>query len=47
MRVRPPFPAQKGLFNKPTTVNNVETLAALHFIIENGGEAWKRIGTER
>jgi NADH:ubiquinone oxidoreductase subunit F (NADH-binding)/NADH:ubiquinone oxidoreductase subunit E len=47
VRVRPPFPAQKGLFNKPTTVNNVETLAALHFIIENGGEAWKRIGTER
>ncbi|MBE9490926.1 MAG: NAD(P)H-dependent oxidoreductase subunit E, partial [Bacteroidetes bacterium] len=28
VRVRPPFPAQKGLFNKPTTVNNVETLAA-------------------
>lgn len=47
VRVRPPFPAQKGLFNKPTTVNNVETLAALHFIIENGGEAWKRIGTEK
>ena len=42
-----PFPAQKGLFNKPTTVNNVETLAALHYIIENGGEAWKNIGTER
>ncbi len=47
VRVRPPFPAQKGLFNKPTTVNNVETLAALHHIISNGGEAWKRIGTER
>jgi NADH-quinone oxidoreductase subunit F len=47
VRVRPPFPAQKGLFNKPTTVNNVETLAALHFIISNGGEAWKRIGTEK
>jgi len=47
VRVRPPFPAQKGLFNKPTTVNNVETLAALHYIISNGGEAWKRIGTER
>lgn len=47
VRVRPPFPAQKGLFNKPTTVNNVETLAALHFIIENGGQAWKNIGTER
>jgi NADH-quinone oxidoreductase subunit F len=47
VRVRPPFPAQKGLFNKPTTVNNVETLAALHYIIENGGQAWKNIGTER
>jgi NADH-quinone oxidoreductase subunit F len=47
VRVRPPFPAQKGLFNKPTTVNNVETLAALHYIIANGGEAWKAIGTER
>jgi NADH-quinone oxidoreductase subunit F len=47
VRVRPPFPAQKGLFNKPTTVNNVETLAALHYIISNGGEAWKAIGTER
>ncbi len=47
VRVRPPFPAQKGLFNKPTIVNNVETLAALHYIIENGGQAWKNIGTER
>ncbi len=47
VRVRPPFPAQQGLFNKPTIVNNVETLAALHFIIENGGQAWKNIGTER
>ena len=47
IRVRPPFPAQKGLFNKPTTVNNVETLAALHYIIENGGAKWKAIGTEK
>ena len=47
VRVRPPFPAQKGLFNKPTIVNNVETLAALHYIISNGGAAWKAIGTER
>jgi NADH-quinone oxidoreductase subunit F len=47
VRVRPPFPAQKGLFNKPTIVNNVETLAALHFIIKNGGSSWKEIGTER
>lgn len=47
VRVRPPYPAQKGLFNKPTVVNNVETLAALHYIIENGGQAWKNIGTEK
>ncbi len=47
VRIRPPFPAQQGLFNKPTIVNNVETLSALHFIIENGGKAWKEIGTER
>lgn len=47
VRVRPPYPAQKGLFNKPTVVNNVETLAALHFIISEGGAAWKNIGTEK
>jgi len=47
VRVRPPYPAQKGLFNKPTIVNNVETLASLHYIIENGGQAWKNIGTEK
>ena len=47
VRVRPPYPAQQGLFNKPTVVNNVETLAGLHFIISNGGKAWKKLGTER
>ena len=47
VRIRPPYPAQQGLFNKPTVVNNVETLAALHYIIEQGGAAWKAIGTER
>ncbi|MEO9804019.1 MAG: NADH-ubiquinone oxidoreductase-F iron-sulfur binding region domain-containing protein [Reichenbachiella sp.] len=47
VRVRPPYPAQKGLFNKPTVVNNVETLAAMHFVMENGGAAWKAIGTEQ
>jgi NADH-quinone oxidoreductase subunit F len=46
VRVRPPFPAQKGLFNKPTLVNNVETLANLHTIIEHGGAQWKSVGTE-
>ena len=47
VRVRPPYPAQRGLFNKPTVVNNVETLAALHFIVSEGGEAWKQIGTAK
>lgn len=47
VRVRPPYPAQRGLFNKPTIVNNVETLATLHFILKNGGAAWKAIGTGR
>lgn len=47
VRVRPPYPAQRGLFNKPTVVNNVETLAAMHFVMENGGTAWKAIGTEK
>ncbi|MDC7996647.1 NADH-ubiquinone oxidoreductase-F iron-sulfur binding region domain-containing protein [Gilvibacter sediminis] len=47
VRVRPPYPAQRGLFNRPTVVNNVETLAALHYIISEGGEAWKDIGTEK
>lgn len=46
VRIRPPYPAQQGLFNKPTVVNNVETLAALHFVLENGGEAWRNIGTK-
>ena len=47
VRIRPPYPAQRGLFNKPTVVNNVETLATLHFILEKGGAAWKAIGTEK
>ncbi|NNF20446.1 MAG: formate dehydrogenase [Saprospiraceae bacterium] len=45
VRVRPPYPAQRGLFNKPTVVNNVETLATLHYILSNGGESWNQIGT--
>jgi NADH-quinone oxidoreductase subunit F len=47
VRIRPPFPAQQGLFNKPTAVNNVETLATLHYVLTHGGAAWKAIGTER
>ena len=47
VRVRPPFPAVQGLFNKPTVVNNVETLATVHHILEQGGDYWKNIGTEK
>jgi NADH-quinone oxidoreductase subunit F len=47
VRVRPPFPAQKGLFNKPTIVNNVETLATVPFIIKNGGAAYAALGTDK
>ena len=47
VRTRPPYPTQQGLFNKPTIVNNVETLAAVYLIIKNGGEAYKAIGTEK
>jgi NADH-quinone oxidoreductase subunit F len=47
VRIRPPFPAIQGLFNKPTVVNNVETFASLHYIMQNGGEAYGEIGTEK
>ncbi|MFY0644978.1 MAG: NAD(P)H-dependent oxidoreductase subunit E [Bacteroidia bacterium] len=45
VRVRPPYPTQQGLFNKPTVVNNVETLASLPFILRKGGKAYAAIGT--
>nr|VFK56811.1 MAG: NADH-quinone oxidoreductase subunit F [Candidatus Kentron sp. TUN] len=45
-RTRPPFPAEQGLFNKPTVVNNVETLANVPFIIKNGGNAYRKLGTK-
>lgn len=44
VRVRPPYPAQVGLFNKPTVVSNVETLACIPFILKQGGEAFAAIG---
>jgi len=46
-RLRPPFPAQSGLFGKPTTINNVETLANVAWIIRNGAAAYAAIGTEK
>ncbi|MDQ7789173.1 MAG: NADH-quinone oxidoreductase subunit NuoF [Eubacteriales bacterium] len=46
-RPRPPFPAQEGLFGKPTTINNVETWANVPLIIHRGGEYYASIGTEK
>ena len=44
VRVRPPFPTQQGLFNQPTVVNNVETLACVPYIMQHGGGAFAGIG---
>ncbi len=44
-RSRPPYPVTKGLWNKPTSVNNVETLANIPAIIRNGAEWYRSIGT--
>ena len=46
-RPRPPFPAEKGLFDKPTVLNNVETYANIPQIILNGAEWFASMGTER
>jgi NADH-quinone oxidoreductase subunit F len=46
-KVKPPFPATHGLFGCPTVVNNVETLAALPWIIERGPAAYAAMGTEK
>ena len=46
-RPRPPFPAQKGLFGKPTILNNVETYANIPQIILNGPEWFATMGTEK
>lgn len=45
--IRPPFPAQKGLFDCPTAVNNVETVYNLPWIATHGGEAYNAIGYEK
>ncbi len=44
-RIRPPFPAVKGLYNKPTVINNVETLTNLPMILANGADWYKSMGT--
>lgn len=45
-RLRPPFPAAKGLFGQPTVVNNVETLTNLPPILERGADWYRSIGTK-
>ncbi len=46
-RPKPPFPAQKGLFGKPTVLNNVETLANIPYIVLAGGAEFSALGTEK
>ncbi|MEX2487275.1 MAG: NADH-quinone oxidoreductase subunit NuoF [Nitriliruptoraceae bacterium] len=46
-RLRPPFPATRGLFGCPTTVNNVESIAAVPFILRHGVDWWRQWGTEK
>ena len=43
---KPPFPAQKGLYGKPTVINNVETLASVAYIIRNGAAKYREVGPQ-
>ena len=45
VRVRPPYPAQYGLYGKPTVLSNVETFANIHWILNKGGKAFASLGT--
>ncbi|MFJ7214400.1 NAD(P)H-dependent oxidoreductase subunit E [Amycolatopsis sp. NPDC098790] len=45
-RTKPPFPVEKGLFGKPTVVNNVETLVNIPLILTEGAAAYRSLGTE-
>ena len=47
VRVRPPYPAQYGLYGKPTVLSNVETFANVHWILENSGATYAKLGTEQ
>ena len=44
-RLRPPYPAERGLWEKPTLINNVETFASVSWILRNGAEAFAKLGT--
>ena len=45
-KVKPPYPAEKGFRGEPTLINNVKTLSTIPYIIKNGAEKFKEIGTE-
>lgn len=47
VRVRPPYPAQYGLYGKPTVLSNVETFANIHWILKNSGKAYANLGTKQ
>ncbi|MEN8187422.1 MAG: NADH-ubiquinone oxidoreductase-F iron-sulfur binding region domain-containing protein [Bacteroidota bacterium] len=47
VRVRPPYPAQYGLYGKPTVLSNVETFANMHWILKNSGKAYAELGTKQ
>ena len=46
-RYKPPFPAQFGLYGRPTIINNTESLASIPDFVRNGGDWFREIGTER
>ncbi|MCK9997020.1 MAG: SLBB domain-containing protein, partial [Candidatus Krumholzibacteria bacterium] len=46
-KIKPPFPAVSGFLNKPTIVNNVESVASVPWIINHGAEAYRKFGTEK
>ncbi len=46
-RLKPPFPAQKGFWNKPTNINNVETFANVPWIFRHGGAEYAKYGSEK
>jgi NADH-quinone oxidoreductase subunit F len=46
-RVKPPFPTTNGLFGKPTAINNVETLCNVPFILSQGADKYRRLGTQK
>ncbi|MFZ2626906.1 MAG: NADH-ubiquinone oxidoreductase-F iron-sulfur binding region domain-containing protein [Candidatus Moraniibacteriota bacterium] len=45
-KMRPPYPTEKGLFEKPTVVNNAETIVSIPWIIQNGGEKYLKCATK-